>query len=397
MKLLAVEAARAIILARAAPLGVEDVALSDAAGRVLARDVAASRDQPPFAASAMDGWAVRAADTPGRLTIVGESAAGRGFAGVVGEGQAVRIFTGAPAPVGADSVVIQEDARREGDVVEVPRVTDPRHIRPAGLDFKAGERLLTAGVRLDPWRLALAAAAGAARLEVFRRPRVAILATGEEIVAPGADAGPDQIYDSGTTTLTALTQSWGAAALPLSRVGDDAADIAAAVEGARYDLLVTLGGASVGDHDLVKPALGRLGLQLEVESVAIRPGKPTWFGILGNGRRVLGLPGNPASAMVCAELFLRPLVMALQGAEATLALVAARSASALAANGERETWMRARLSSAPTGELVATPFGDQDSSLVSVFAAADALLRRPPQAPAIGPGDLVEVLPLARL
>lgn len=397
MKLLAVEAARAIILARAAPLGVEDVVLSDAAGRVLARDVAAGRDQPPFAASAMDGWAVRAADSPGRLMIVGESAAGRGFTGVVGQGQAVRIFTGAPTPAGADAVVIQEDARREGDTVVVPHVTAQHHIRPAGLDFKAGERLLTAGVRLDPWRLALAAAAGAARLALFRRPRVAILATGEEIVAPGAAAGPDQIYDSGTTTLTALIESWGAAALPLSRVGDDAADIAAAVESAPYDLLVTLGGASVGDHDLVKPALGRLGLRLEVESVAIRPGKPTWFGILGDGRLVLGLPGNPASAMVCAELFLRPLVMALQGGDATLALVAARSAGALAANGERETWMRARLGSGPAGELVATPFGDQDSSLVSVFAAADSLLRRPPLAPAIAPGDLVEVLPLARL
>jgi molybdopterin molybdotransferase len=226
---------------------------------------------------------------------------------------------------------------------------------------------------------------------------VAILATGEEIVAPGATAGPDQIYDSGTTTLTALVESWGAAAHPLSRVGDDAADIAAAVESAPYDLLVTLGGASVGDHDLVKPALRRLGLQLEVESVAIRPGKPTWFGILGDGRPVLGLPGNPASAMVCAELFLRPLVMALQGADAALDLVAARSAGALPANGERETWMRARLASGPAGERVATPFGDQDSSLVSVFAAADSLLRRRALAPAIAPGDLVEVLPLARL
>jgi len=397
VKLLDVEAARAMILARAAPLDVEDVALAEAHGRVLAADVAASRDQPPFAASAMDGWAVRAADTPGRLAIMGESAAGRAFSGVVGQGQTVRIFTGAPMPSGSDAVVIQEDARREGDAVEVPAVTDPRHIRPAGLDFRAGERLLTAGVRLDPWRLALAAAAGAPRLEVFRRPRIAILGTGEEIVAPGAAAGPDQIYDSGTTTLTALVESWGASALPLARVGDDVGAIAAAVEGARCDLLVTLGGASVGDHDLVKPALARLGLRLEVESVAIRPGKPTWFGTLGDGRRVLGLPGNPASAMVCAELFLRPLVMALQGADATLALVAARSASALAANGEREAWMRARLSSGPAGELIATPFGDQDSSLVTVFAAANALLRRPPLAQALAPGDLVEVLPLARL
>ncbi|HEY2480951.1 MAG TPA: gephyrin-like molybdotransferase Glp [Caulobacteraceae bacterium] len=397
MKLLAVEAARARMLAKVAPLPVEEAPLDESLGRVLAADITASRDQPPFAASAMDGWAVRAADTPGRLTIVGESAAGRGFAGELGPGQAVRIFTGAPVPAGADAVVIQEDAGREGEAVVVPKVSDPRHIRPAGLDFSAGERLLTAGARLDPWHLALAAAAGRPSLPVFARPRVAILATGEEIAAPGAAVGPDQIYDSGTTTLAALVRSWGGQALTLPRVGDDAAAIAAAVQGAACDLLVTLGGASVGDHDLVKPALERLGLVLAVESVAVRPGKPTWFGVLGDGRPVLGLPGNPASAMVCAELFLRPLLSALQGTDPALPIIAARSALTLGANGEREAWMRARLAFGASGEITATPLTDQDSSLITVFAAADALLRRPPRAPAIAAGDPVEILPLRRL
>jgi len=397
MRLLAVEAARARMLAKVAPLPAEESTLDAALGRVLAADVTAARDQPPFAASAMDGWAVRAADTPGRLTIVGESAAGRAYAGRLGPGQAVRIFTGAPVPAGADAVVIQEDARREDEAVSVPKVSDPRHIRPAGLDFRAGQRLLSAGARLDPWRLALAAAAGRASLSVYARPRVAILATGEEIAAPGASVGPDQIYDSGTTTLAALVRSWGGEALALPRVGDDAAAIAAAVRGAACDLLVTLGGASVGDHDLVKPALETLGLAFEVESVAVRPGKPTWFGVLGDGRPVLGLPGNPASAMVCAELFLRPLMSALQGADPALPVIAARSAAALGANGEREAWMRAQLAFGPAGEITATPLTDQDSSLITVFAAADALLRRAPHALAVAVGEAVEILPLRRL
>jgi molybdopterin molybdotransferase len=397
MKLLAVQAARARMLAKVAPLATEAAPLDEALGRVLAADITAARDQPPFAASAMDGWAVRAADTPGALAIVGESAAGHGYERALDPGRAVRIFTGAPVPAGADAVVIQEDATREGDTVVVPKVRDPRHIRPAGLDFKAGERLLSAGVRLDPWRLALAAAAGRASVPVFARPRVAILATGEEIAAPGAPAGPNQIYDSGTTTLTALIRTWGGEPLALPRVGDDIGAIASAARDVACDLIVTLGGASVGDHDLVKPALESLGLALEVESVAVRPGKPTWFGVLGDGRPVLGLPGNPASAMVCAELFLRPLLATLQGADSALPVVIARAAAALGANGERETWMRAKLSYGPAGEVSATPLTDQDSSLVTVFAAADALLRRAARAPAVAVGDSVEALPLARL
>jgi molybdopterin molybdotransferase len=397
VKLMTVEAARARMLAHAAALGVEEAALGDVSGRVLAADVVAARGQPPFAASAMDGWAVRSADTPGRLRIVGESAAGRGFPGPLGEGEAVRIFTGAAVPDGADAVVIQEDVVREGEVVAVPAVAEPRHIRPPGQDFRAGETLLAAGARLDAWRLGLAAAAGLASLTVFRRPRVAVLATGEEIVAPGAPVGPFQIFNSGTTSVCTLIEAWGGQAMALKAAGDQEEAIVQAVAGADGDLIVTLGGASVGDHDLVKPALMRLGLRLEVESIAMRPGKPTWFGVLGDGRRVLGLPGNPASAMVCAELFLRPLLAALTGADTRPRIITARVGGALAANGEREHWMRARLTHGPDGVLTATPFADQDSSLVRVFAEADALLRRAPGAPALARGEPVDVTPLARL
>jgi molybdopterin molybdotransferase len=226
---------------------------------------------------------------------------------------------------------------------------------------------------------------------------VAILATGEEIVPPGGVARPDQIFDSGSASLAALVSTCGGRAETLGRVGDDEGAIAEMVARASGELVVTLGGASVGDHDLVKPALARLGLQLAVESVAVRPGKPTWFGVLADGKLVLGLPGNPASAMVCAELFLRPLLAALQGADPALRLITTRVGGALRANGEREQWLRATLSSSPTGDVVAIPLPDQDSSLVMVFAAADCLVRRPPGAAAAEVGDPVEVLPLPRL
>ncbi len=385
------------MLAHVRPLAAESIALEAGLGRVLAEALRAVRDQPPFAASAMDGWAVRAADTPARLAIVGESAAGHAFAGSVGKREAARIFTGAPMPSGANAVVIQEDAVREGESVTVPAVQAGRHVRPAGMDFRAGDELLAVGDRLDPWRLALAAAAGRAQLCVSRQPRVAILATGEEIVSPGGVARADQIFDSGSASLAALVSTCGGRPESLGRVGDDEGAIAETVARASGDLIVTLGGASVGDHDLVKPALTRLGLQLAIESVAVSPGKPTWFGVLADGKMVLGLPGNPASAMVCAELFLRPLLAALQGADPALRLITTRVGRALRANGEREQWLRATLSSSPTGDVVATPLPDQDSSLVMVFAAADSLVRRPPGAAAADVGDPVEVLPLPRL
>jgi molybdopterin molybdotransferase len=395
MKLLPVDDARARMLAAVAPLASETVPIARAIGRVLAEDVTAIRDQPPFAASAMDGWAVRSADTPGSLAIVGESAAGHGFEGAVEAGQAVRIFTGAAVPAGCDAIVIQEDATREGDRVLAPAAAAGHHLRPAGGDFRAGEALLARGLRIDPWRLSLAAAAGRAELSVARLPRVALFSTGEEIVEAPAVPGPFQIYDSGSRALEALVAGWGADVRRAKPVRDDLETTIQALRDAEGDLVVTVGGASVGDHDLVRAAAEALGLDLKVASVNVRPGKPTFFGTLGDGRRLLGLPGNPASALVCAELFLRPLIAAMQGADPSLPLIGARLQAPLPANGAREHWMRARLTFAG-GQVTAQPYRDQDSSLVSVFAVSDALLRRPAGAAAAEAGDVVEVLPLAR-
>ena len=397
MKLLSVDEARARILEHAAFLGGESLDLSAAQGRFLARDIRADRDQPPFAGSAMDGWALRSADAPGALKIIGESAAGRAFEGALSPGEAVRIFTGAPVPRGADTVVIQEDATREEGRVRVPTAHSGQNVRPAGQDFRAGDLLLARGQRLDPWRLSLAAAAGQATVSVARRPRVAILSTGEEVVEAGAAPGPYQIFNSGTPALAALVAAWGGEPVGLRPVGDDVAATAAAVEDCACDLIITLGGASVGDYDLVKPAMARLGLTPVVESVAVRPGRPTWFGVLGDGRRVLGLPGNPASALVCAQLFAWPYLRVMLGADPTLPLRKARTCTALGANTGREHWMRARLVWQADGGLGVEPLRDQDSSLVTIFAAADALLRRVAGAPEVAIGEVVDVLPLDRM
>jgi len=393
LKGLSVEDARQRMLARVSALAAETVTLSNADGRTLAETVTAVRDQPPFDSSAMDGWAVRLADIGEAvaLTIVGESAAGRGYEAELHSGEAVRIFTGAPVPQGADFIVIQEEATRDGDTVRLGPAGANANVRRRGGDFREGAVLLEAGTRLDPWRLSLAAAAGRVELSVARRPRVAILSTGEELAAPGGPAGPFQIYESGGAGLVAMLRRWGAEPTRLTPTGDDEVAIAAAVRYVEADVLVTVGGASVGDYDLVKPALASLGLELDVETINVRPGKPTWFGRLQDGRLVLGLPGNPASAFVCAELFLKPLVLALQGAAEPHRLTTAPLAVALPANGPREHWMRARLG--PDG---VTPFPDQDSSLVTVFAAADVLLRRLPDAPAVRPGEAVDVLRLDR-
>jgi molybdopterin molybdotransferase len=393
--------ALARMLAQVRSLETETVALDEALGRALAQDVDARRDQPPFRASAMDGWAVRRGDAlsaEARLRVIGESAAGRGFDRAVGPGEAVRIFTGAPVPEGADCVVIQENASRAGEAVRLgPLEGASGHIRPRGGDFQAGQRLLAKGVRLDPWRISLAAAAGYARVEVVRRPRVAILSTGDEIVPAGGPVGPWAIWNSGGPALQGLCRTWGAAAVQLAPAGDSEDDIAAAAAGAEADLLVLVGGASVGEHDLVKPALKRLGLELFVEGVAMRPGKPSWFGRLSDGRLVLGCPGNPASALVCAELFLRAVLFALQGLGPARTPLFARLAEAMPSNGPRAHYLRAELRSEADGTLVVRPFLDQDSSLVSVFAHADALLHRPAGAPAVEEGTVVEVLPLDRL
>ena len=400
MKNLTAQEARQRILAKASIMVPETVSPDQAYGRVLAEPVVAQRDQPPFRASAMDGYALRAADAfehAAQLQVIGESAAGMAFTGAVLPGQAVRIFTGAPVPDHCDHVVIQENVQREGHLVLLgPLSGQGANIRAQGGDFKVGTILLEAGARLDAWRLSLAASAGASSLRVIQRPRVAVLSTGNELVEPGQTPSLDQIYNSGSPAVCALLDSWGAKAIRLHSAVDDAEAIAASVRDLDVDLIVTLGGASVGDHDLVKPAMAKLGLELSVETIALRPGKPTWFGTLGDGRLVLGLPGNPASALVCAELFLRPLVNAMLGLDPGPAMEQARLATSLPSNGPREHWMRAKIE-IRQGVTVATPFRDQDSSLVSVFARADALICQPAQSGGLEAGSLVKILRLNRL
>jgi molybdopterin molybdotransferase len=387
--------ARAAMLSHAAPLGVESVALDRALGRVLAKTVQATRDLPPFAVSAMDGYAIRSADAPGMLTVRGEAAAGAGFDGVCDKGGAIRISTGAAIPAGADAVVIQEDVERDGAILTVPSTRPHQHVRPQGGDFRAGTTLLEAGRQLDGVAVSLAAAAGLARLDVMRQPRIAILSSGNELAAPGTVPGPWQIFDSATFGIAGLVRGWGGACNRLAVERDDATAIARAAEaGLRdSDLLVVIGGASVGDHDHARPALMKLGLSLAVEKVAVRPGKPTWFGKTPGGL-VLGLPGNPASALVCAQLFLKPLIRAMLGQKPDPVLQRACLDGALPANGQREHYLRAQWRIDGDGRLMAKAFEDQDSSLISTFAAANALIRLPPDMPAQGDGALIDMMML---
>ena len=394
MNLPSVETARATMLSAISPLAAEAVALAQADGGWLVEPVTAGRDQPPFDASAMDGWAVRGTDVrPGaRLAIVGESAAGHDAGLAVGPGQAARIFTGAALPSGADRVVIQEEAVRDGGTVILSAAPEaPAWVRPRGCDFRAGAVLLQAGTRLNPWRLALAASAGRATVTCRRRPVIALLSTGDELVAPGTAAGPHQIYDSCAPALAAFARRSGATVVHLGPARDDEASILAAIAAGAFDLLVTVGGASVGDHDRVKPAIRSIGGVLLVEGVAVRPGKPVWVARLADGRPVLGLPGTPASALVCAELFLGPLIAALQGGTVETATAHAVLEGPLAANGPREHYMRAIVETGVDGVRRVRPMTDQDSSLVTVMAAADGLLRRPAGAEALAAGAEVEV------
>lgn len=401
MALLPVADALARLLDGIAPLETQALPIQEAAGRVLAAPVTARRTQPPFSASAMDGYAVRAQDiasAPAQLTVIGEAAAGHAFAGHVGAGEAVRIFTGAPVPEGADTVLIQENTVPIGD--DRIEARDPtskgRHIRVAGLDFKEGERLLEAGRLLDPAALSLAAAANCAELPVVRRPRVAILATGDELVVPGATPGPDQIIASNGYGIAALVAACGGEAIDLGIAHDQLDEIEAAVDqavAAEADILVTLGGVSVGDHDLVQAALGRRGMSLDFWKIAIRPGKPLMYGRLA-GMRVLGLPGNPVSSLVCGQVFLRPMVAALAARPDDNDIRDAHLATDMAANDQREDYVRARLTYAADGSLLAEPFPVQDSSMLSVLARADGLVIRPPHAPAAPAGSPCRVLML---
>jgi molybdopterin molybdotransferase len=396
---LSVDEALAGILADAAPLGSEAVAIETARGRVLAEPLQARLTQPPFDASAMDGYAARLQDLgrlPTELTVVGEAAAGHPFAGRVEPGQAVRIFTGAPVPPGADCIVIQENTERSGDRVSVRGGSiDPEHIRPRGFDFRVGDALLGAGRRLGPRELALAAAMGHASLGVHRRPRVAVLSTGDELVEPGTQPGPGQIVSSNHLGVGALAELAGAQVVQLGIARDTRESLQARLAGARgADILLTIGGASVGDHDLVAPVLEEQGMSLAFWKIAMRPGKPLMFGRLGS-MRVLGLPGNPVSALVCTRVFLVPLVHALAGLPRTeTGTVTARAAVALAANGPRQHYMRATLTASPDGTPLATPVRSQDSSLLSPLASADCLIVRPTHAPAAPAGAALPILPL---
>lgn len=389
------------MLASVNALDSEWVDLAETVGRTLRAPVLATRSQPPFAASSMDGWAVRSADLNRAvpLVVVGESAAGAALEGIVRAGQAVRISTGAPIPTGADRVVPQEAADREGGSVRMARAQaeDATFIRPAGLDFTAGQILLKAGVRLDPWSIALAAAAGGERLEVSRRSRVRVVTLGDEIVRPGTIPRPSQIFDSASDALCALVIGWGGLAERSGPVADDVAALAKALEPLGEDLLVTVGGASVGDHDLVKPVLKAVGMTLAVEGINVRPGRPTWFGTIPNGRCVLGLPGNPASALVCANLFLEPILNALHGTTNTgITWRAARLTLPLPVNGPREHYLRSALHTDDDGAWRVEPFEDQDSSRLVIFAAANGLVRRMPNAPHAAAGEIVQVLTLPR-
>jgi molybdopterin molybdotransferase len=399
--LMPVADALAAILAGAEPSAEEMVALDAAFHRVLARDVAALRTQPPQAMSAMDGYAVRAADAmkiQARLKVIGEVAAGRPFDRVVGRSEAVRIFTGGVIPDGADAVVIQEDTVADGGNITLTEAAIAgRHIRPAGVDFREGDVLLSAGSRLTDRDLSLAASMNHPELPLHRRPKVALLATGDELVMPGTSPGPGQIVYSNGYALRALARAEGAETIDLGIAADTIEATTAGIRRARdlgADILVTTGGASVGDHDLVKQSLEAEGVAIAFWQIAMRPGKPMMHGRLG-GMRVIGVPGNPVSSYVCTLLFVVPLIRALSGRKFVHHV---RESAVLGhnvgANDRREDYLRARLEARADGTLVATPVNHQDSSLLANLSAAQALVIRPPFAPAALAGSPCDILRL---
>ena len=401
--LLPVDEAIKRLLEAAAPVtDSETLPLADCDGRVLATDLAARLTQPPFDASAMDGYALRSADAPeigSVLTVIGQAAAGHAFTGTVGKGEAVRIFTGAPVPEGADTILIQEDAEALEDGSNIRTgfaVAAGRHIRPRGQDFTEDETALDAGRELGFTDLTLAAAMNHAALSVYRRPRIAILATGDELLPPGSTPQPAQIIASNTFGIAALARQAGAEIIDLGIIADDDSLIRAAIGkavAAGVDVLVTLGGASVGDHDLVQAALKAEGMQLDFWRIAMRPGKPLMVGAIGS-MQVLGLPGNPVASLVCGLLFLEPLIRRIARRAPLERGTTARTATPLKANDHRQDYLRARFSTDENGVLVAEAHAKQDSSMMKILAHSDGLIVRPPHAPEAAPGAICPVIRL---
>ncbi|MGG5821081.1 molybdopterin molybdotransferase MoeA [Falsiroseomonas sp. HW251] len=399
--MISLEEARGRILEALTPTTAETVPLPEAWNRVLARPVPARLTQPPADVSAMDGYAMRAAEaTEGaRLKLIGAAPAGHPFAGEVGPGQAVRIFTGGFVPAGADGILLQEDAEETAGTVLVKEAVKPnRWIRRRGLDFAEGEELLPAGRRLTARDVGLAAAANHPWVTVHRKPRIGILATGDEIALPGEPIPPGGIVSSNAHALAAVIRAAGGDPIVLPIAPDDRDAIAAAAASARScDMLVTTGGASVGEHDLVQKALGPEGFALDFWKIAMRPGKPLIWGRLGR-TPVLGLPGNPVSALVCAVQFLLPSVAMLSGLPAAPpATLLVRAGAPLPENDRRFDHLRASLGTDRDGRPVATPFPVQDSSMLKTLARAEALILRPPHAPAAPEGAEVEAISLGQL
>jgi len=389
--MISVEEATTRIVAAFEPLDSERVPLEDAIGRTLAGDALARADQPPFPSSIMDGYAIRSGDQ-GPRRVIGSAPAGHPFSGKVGPNETVRLFTGSQLPDGADAVVAQEDARVTGEMVEFNASPFPgKFVRAKGLDFRAGQMLAAPGTCLTARDLALLAAGDLSHVEVRRRPLIALASTGDELSLPGASRMPSGIVASSVYGLMPWLVQWGAAPRNLGILPDNSEAIAALAD-EKCDLLVTTGGASVGDHDLVRAALEPKGFALDFWKIAMRPGKPLIFGRLGK-TPFLGLPGNPVSSLVCALLFLRPAIAAMLGHAWKPQLKAARLIGTLEANGERQDYLRAK-GEWREGVLWARPFPLQDSSLLKDFSAADMLIVRPPGAAALKEGAAIEILPL---
>ena len=393
MALMPVDEALSRILESAKTLASEAVPLADCVGRILSQELKAKRNQPPFQSSAMDGYAVRFDDQHHALKLIGVSAAGHGFKGTVKAKQAVRILTGAPLPKGADTIVIQENVTLDGGYITVTEGTSlGRNIRAIGLDFKRGDSLIPAGTKLNARDIGLAAAGNAATLRVRRKPRLVLFTTGDELVLPGMRARADQIVTSNSHAITAMAQAWGAEVINFGIIPDTMkATMAAIKKAGDADILITTGGASVGDHDYVQEALKRSGIKIGFWKIALRPGKPLMFGTKGK-LRVLGLPGNPVSALVCARIFLKPLIAAMQGSLVDQQPLKARLGSALPANDGRQDYMRATLTTAPDGSRTAIVFNKQDSSMQRTLRNADCLIIREPNAPEAALGTLVSIL-----